>query len=380
MVEFDDPRAGADLRLRQARHPKQPNSWTAIGRVSFEYGIGDQEKDHVKTKVMQFPLQLAWAITAHKCQGMTIKPPTKLVADLDSCWKNAPGMAYVMLGRIQNLNQLILRWSYDPHPKADAESEQKRLKNNVKAAKKIQANKKAMMEAEIISQNSLNKTEDFLTKLPKPGIKIASLNVQGGLMSRLADLEKDDAIYKNCDIICLQETGPLTSKPRLEGYTCVHGGSGHKKGVAVFSKESMAGQMTKKPLAVSKDSYQCLKLSFGILDFITVYRANNQPPPSFQELVKIIEKGIDVRRPTIICGDLNFDQKKENDLTKMLKTKGFKQIVREPTTYRGYCIDHAYHNIPDNGEKVLHKLHYPYYSDHETVCVSIPTFGNRDRN
>ena len=378
LVEFDDPRAGENLRLKHPRHPKQPRSWTPIARVSFEYGLGDPEKDHAKTKLMQFPIQLAWAITAHKCQGMTIKPPTKLVADLDSCWKNSPGMAYVMLGRIQNLNQLILRWSYDPIPKSDALREKKRAERNIKAARKIQANGKAMVEAQKITQYSLNnKTDDFLTD---EGLKIASINVQGGLVSRLADLEADKAVYKNCDIICLQETGPLKSKPKLEGYICEHGGSGHKRGVAMLLKEKMTRQMTKRPLIVSKDFYQCMKVSFRIFDLITVYRANNQPSASFKEFVQIMAKGIDSKRPTILCGDLNFDQRIENDFTRMLKMKKFVQIVREPTTYRGYCIDHLYHNIADNGEKVVYKLHYPCYSDHEAVCVRIPIFGNGDSN
>ena len=116
LVNFDDPLAGEHMRSKYPTDPRWPRA-TPIIRTSFEYSLGDPEKNHdAKTKLIQFPIQLAWAITTHKCQGMTIKPPTKLVADLDSCFSNCPGMAYVMLGRIQNLNQLILRWSYDPVP------------------------------------------------------------------------------------------------------------------------------------------------------------------------------------------------------------------------------------------------------------------------
>ena len=366
------------MRRKYPRHSKQPESWTPINRVSHEYPLGDPEKDHVKIKLMQFPIQLAWAMTAHKCQGMTIKHPTTLVADLDSCWKYCPGMAYVMLGRVQNLDQLILRWSYDPEPKADATSEQARLKGNIKAAKKIQANKTAMMEAKKMSEKALNHNID--ESIFKKGLKIASLNVQGGLVSRLADLEADKSIYKNCDIICLQETGPLKSKPNLEGYICEHGGNGHKRGVAILMKEEMAKQMTKRPLIVSKDFFQCMKLSFKTLDLITVYRANNQPSASFKEFVCIMEKGIDSKRPTILCGDYNFDQKRDNGFTQMLKTKKFQQIVKEPTTYRGYCIDHVYHNFESEEEKVEYKLCYNGYSDHEAVCVRISMFTNDDNN
>ena len=60
---------------------------------------------------------------------MTIKAPTMLIADLDSCW--AAGMAYVMLGRVQNINQLILRWTYDPNAKKDPKEEKRRQREIV---------------------------------------------------------------------------------------------------------------------------------------------------------------------------------------------------------------------------------------------------------
>ena len=206
------------------------------------------------------------------------------------------------------------------------------------------------------------------------GLKITSLNVQGSLSSRLADLEKTKAIYRNSDIICLQETGRLGA-PVLEGYICKHVGGGHKCGVAVFIKEEMAARLMKTD-GVGKEFFQCLKLSFDIFDVITIYSARNQPKSSFQDFVDVIKKGLDANKPTILCGDFNFDRKEENELTKMLRNQNFKQIVREPTTFRGYCIDHVYHNIPEKGEKVvLHKLYYPYYSDHEAVCIRIPVLA-----
>ena len=72
-----------------------------------------------------------------------------------------------------------------------------------------------------------------------------------------------------------------------------------------------------------------------------------------------------------ICRGFNFDRKKDNSFSKMLTGKRFKQIVVEPTSYCGYCIDHVYHNILETERKVNYKLHYPYYSDHEAVCVMI---------
>ena len=55
---------------------------------------------------IQFPLKLAYAATAHKIQGHTVKKPSSIVADLETCFQDS--MAYVMLSRIESLSQLYI--------------------------------------------------------------------------------------------------------------------------------------------------------------------------------------------------------------------------------------------------------------------------------
>ena len=52
----------------------------------------------------QFPLKLAWAITIHKCQGMTID---YLIVDLAGCF--APGQAYTAISRGTQLENMTIR-------------------------------------------------------------------------------------------------------------------------------------------------------------------------------------------------------------------------------------------------------------------------------
>ena len=74
--------------------------------MEFEYSLSKKSQNGVKAKVKQFPLRLAFAATVHKFQGQTVHKPMSLVVDLMSI--KEPAQAYVMLSRVQELNQLFI--------------------------------------------------------------------------------------------------------------------------------------------------------------------------------------------------------------------------------------------------------------------------------
>ena len=81
---------------------------TVITKMEREYTLSKTAKTVIAstTKLIQYPLLLAFAVTVHKVQGQTIERPLECVVDLRSVFEGPH--AYVMLSRIQELEQLYI--------------------------------------------------------------------------------------------------------------------------------------------------------------------------------------------------------------------------------------------------------------------------------
>jgi ATP-dependent exoDNAse (exonuclease V) alpha subunit len=74
-------------------------------RITVEPHSWVYEEDGVtKAELRQIPLRLAWAITIHKSQGMSLD-----AAEIDLSRSFTPGMGYVALSRLRNIEGLYLR-------------------------------------------------------------------------------------------------------------------------------------------------------------------------------------------------------------------------------------------------------------------------------
>ena len=111
MIRFNRESAGRQAR---AKHPQLAVSHpgcTRIDRHMNTYSLSKKGSGATAT-VIQFPIRLAHAVTAHKTQGLTIHQPNTVNLDLMSIFEPAQG--YVMLGRAQALEQVFIQDKLNP--------------------------------------------------------------------------------------------------------------------------------------------------------------------------------------------------------------------------------------------------------------------------
>ncbi|MCS5643815.1 MAG: AAA family ATPase [Dehalococcoidia bacterium] len=324
MVTFSNASAG-----RQARE-KYPNlkfkypGATRVDKVEHMYSLNKSGKGST-AKLIQFPLRLAFAATAHKSQGVTITKPKTVSLDMNVFLK--PAMGYVMLGRAQEKEQVFIKFS----------------KNVFKA---FHACPEVLHEEEKINARSLNRNPPMWHKKKENQIKIAALNIYN-LQTHMEDLRSDHGM-KNADLILLSETWlseedeknkNMTIETYQENFVSV----GKGKGLASYRRDDIQLGET-----VKTENYQIMKLTRSTdLHIIAAYRSSSSSIDAFTEdILKLISDGV----ATVIMGDMNVCVKESpsNYLLASLEGKGFSQMVKEPTHREGRVIDHIYVCLNEN--------------------------------
>lgn len=91
IVGFRDNLPVVELSTSERQIKVEPHTWTL------------EEDGRKRAEVSQLPLRLAWAITIHKSQGMSLD-----AAEIDLSRSFTPGMGYVALSRVRSLDGVFL--------------------------------------------------------------------------------------------------------------------------------------------------------------------------------------------------------------------------------------------------------------------------------
>ena len=354
MVKFDEEHQGKKRRESQKMLTSKFPGCTSIDRIMFNYSLAKISKKVSSTaKVIQFPLSLCFAATAHRFQGGTIRKPNILAADFRTVFEAA--QAYVMLSRVETLSQLFIIHSV---PES-----------------KFYASSKALVELERLESMSANKNPTAWEDHHEWSLKIASLNCHS-LRDKIEDLRRDEILlYAN--IICLTETwllvGAEEESLRIPGFRLHVNSIGRGKGIATYG----ALMLDDAYFDIKREKVQMTRLMTPALDVISIYRSQGAKNVDVaQDISQIIREGT----PTIICGDLNlcYLTNRENEVTNVLKRLGFIQLVREASHLQGGHLDHVYSNLDHSLFNVSVQMYSPYYTyyDHDGFLITITFVGD----
>ena len=309
-----------------------------IEKIEFQYSLSKKSNTGIATATaVQFPLKLAFASTAHKVQGMTIKKPNLLVVDLRSVREAA--QAYVILSRVQTLSQLIILESVAPD--------------------KITASSIAMEELDRMNKKAINNNE------MRSGT-IISCNIRS-LGKNFENLSSASAM-KHPEVVCLQETwlDPSVSSTNLlgkEGWYQHNNSMGRGKGITTFYKQKYSWDQD-----ISRHDYQITKLGSESLDVINVYRSAGASTDAFgNDVSSLVTPG----KQTLIVGDFNmcYNADFSHRMFESLRIKGFKQIVKNPTHIEGRLIDLVFINNLDLDITYEVVQQAQFFTDHDLIEV-----------
>lgn len=173
-----------------------------VVKVEYEDWTIENDSGKIQAKISQIPLKLAWAITIHKSQGMTLD-----AAQIDLSKTFEVGQGYVALSRIKNIEGLKLMGFNDNALSVDSLilSIDPRIKQaSIKASEKIEAFEDNQLSAMHLSyiqklggtidQKEIDKQKVLLDSEPKIEEKVANHIKTKNLIetsSSLQDLAKN---------------------------------------------------------------------------------------------------------------------------------------------------------------------------------------------
>ena len=213
---------------------------------------------------------------------------------------------------------------------------------------------------------------------------ISLLNVRS-IVAKLLDIQQDEHL-RVASILCFCETWLNASQPspRVQGnekvIRCDRQTGNNKGGTMIYISSDM---QTYPSHTFVSNGFEAVATTLTLpsanqLQVLLLYRSPSMPSQALIVMLsRILTHASTTNIPTIILGDFNenlLDQPNMN-IVSLMSNHGYKQLVRHPTRDKDTLIDHVYYNRPFSD--VIGEVHDTYYSNHDSICCSIPdNFSN----
>ena len=358
IIRFENELVGQERRSKFPEIQIRYKGGTVIEKVKFSFSISKSKKNLINTAtVIQFPVKLAFASTAHKVQGATVPKPRKVIICTSDSF--AAAMIYVEISRVCALSQLYFLNEFNEE--------------------KMYPNSKALAELERLDSISLNMNPSDWNKPLSDVIKISSLNCRS-LKKHHYDIISDNTLLCS-DLIALQETWleeiedydthlEEMKKFDIQDYQLHTVSCGRGKGIITYFKNSIFSHIED----YKDTTFQLSKFQSGKCDVINIYRSQNG---DFNQLKEQLSTMIDMDKPTLLIGDFNFCylSSSAKPLRDFFRLNNFKQLIKEPTHIDGNIIDQAYMKDCKNNLRTETFMQSKYYSDHRGIDIIVRQGG-----
>ena len=254
IIKFDNPAVGKEMRKRNPMLERKYPDGVPIKKMEKEYSLPKNAGPISSTaKCIQFPMVLCWAVTVHKIQGQTVKYPGKVVIDAKACSKSDPAQVYVMLSRVQELEQLYILEKFPEDV--------------------IRVSNAAMMEIDRLISISINKNPtEWESQNDGQRMKVCFLNCRS-LVDKFHNIKSDRSLLKS-NLIMLTETwlekNHNEDRYELANYNASFNSRGRGRGIAAYYDDGF-----KHVTNVKNDGFSITKIENPNLDIIGIYRSQN---------------------------------------------------------------------------------------------------------
>ena len=278
-----------------------------------------------------------------------------------------PGMAYVMLGRCECLQDVFITLGKEentapPPIKRNKLSKQKRPIKKDFDTSKIKCSSAAKEENEALKARSKDRQKKINAFFEDEGVLVGFINIRS-LRLHWQDFVTDEN-FKCCQLIGLCETWlHMDEEITHFNYDTETVNVGRGQGIATFNNIQ-----AKVVFKFGSQTLSIVALQFN--NWLVVFMYASQGVNYNNLTMQLTEVFCHATDYVMVVGDMNWDYLRQRNAMKVyFQQNGFHQIIENPTHEEGGLLDHVY--VRTKESVVVACQRAKYYSDHDAIFIRI---------